>query len=214
MDALILAAAALLYAAPTSAPPFIARWEPIIQQAASRFALPPSWIERVMAEESAGQTTINGKPITSAAGAMGLMQIMPATWDTLRDRYRLGNDPFDPHDNIFAGAAYLRELYDRYGYPNVFAAYNAGPVRFDDYLLRGRKLPVETLAYELRIAGSDFVSAQRGFDASVTAKPTSDSALFFVNRASAEMATEPLRDTKSGFSVFVPPSSEQSSSQP
>ena len=38
---------------------------------------------------------------------MGLMQIMPATWAELRERYDLGNDPYDPHDNILAGTAYL-----------------------------------------------------------------------------------------------------------
>ena len=47
---------------------------------------------------------------------------MPATWAELRERYYLGNDPYDPHDNILAGTAYLRELLDRYGSPGVFAA--------------------------------------------------------------------------------------------
>ena len=46
---------------------------------------------------------------------MGLMQIMPKTWAELRARYGLGADPFDPRDNILAGAAYIRELHDRYG---------------------------------------------------------------------------------------------------
>ena len=49
----------------------------------------------------------------SPKGAMGLMQIMPETWAELRSRYGLGNDPYDPHDNILAGTAYLRELRDR-----------------------------------------------------------------------------------------------------
>ena len=48
----------------------------------------------------------------SRKGAMGLMQIMPETWAHLRVRYALGADPYDPHDNILAGAAYLRELHD------------------------------------------------------------------------------------------------------
>jgi soluble lytic murein transglycosylase-like protein len=75
---------------------------------------------------------------------MGLMQIMPETWATLRLRYGLGADPFDPHDNILAGAAYLRELHDRYGSPGFLAAYNAGPARYEDHLATGQPLPAET----------------------------------------------------------------------
>ena len=78
---------------------------------------------------------------------MGLMQIMPQTWSGLRLRYGLGANPYDPHDNILAGAAYLRELHDRYGAPGFLAAYNAGPARYDDHLATGRPLPAETRAY-------------------------------------------------------------------
>jgi soluble lytic murein transglycosylase-like protein len=69
------------------------------------------------------------------------MQIMPETWAHLRVRYGLGAD------NILAGAAYLRELYDRYGSPGFLAAYNAGPTRYEDHLTTSRPLPAETLAY-------------------------------------------------------------------
>jgi hypothetical protein len=48
---------------------------------------------------------------------MGLMQIMPETWAILRAHSGLGANPYDPHDNIRACAAYLRELHDRYGTP-------------------------------------------------------------------------------------------------
>ncbi|GLS35130.1 hypothetical protein GCM10010869_07180 [Mesorhizobium tianshanense] len=41
----------------------------------------------------------------------------------------VGPDPHDPRDNILAGAAYLRAMQDRYGFPGLFAAYNAGPER-------------------------------------------------------------------------------------
>ncbi|MEY9460499.1 lytic transglycosylase domain-containing protein [Bradyrhizobium ottawaense] len=82
---------------------------------------------------------------------MGLMQIMPATWAELRERYNLGNDPYDPHDNILAGTAYLRELLDRYGSPGVFAAYNAGPSRYEEHLAGG-SLPDETRAYVTKLA--------------------------------------------------------------
>ncbi len=88
----------------------------------------------------------------SPMGAMGLMQIMPETWATLRLRYGLGADPFDPHDNIIAGAAYLRELHDRYGSPGFLAAYNAGPARYEDHLATGQPLPAETRAYVALLA--------------------------------------------------------------
>jgi membrane-bound lytic murein transglycosylase MltF len=88
----------------------------------------------------------------SPKGAMGLMQIMPETWASLRLRYGLGADPFDPHDNIIAGAAYLRELHDRYGSPGFLAAYNAGPARYEDHLATGQPLPAETRAYVALLA--------------------------------------------------------------
>ena len=62
-------------------------------------------------------------------------------------RYSLGDDPFNPHDNILAGTAYLREMYDIYGSPGFLAAYNAGPRRLDDYLSNNRPLPDETRRY-------------------------------------------------------------------
>ena len=83
----------------------------------------------------------------SPKGAMGLMQLMPETWTDLRVRYGLGRDPYDPRDNILAGAAYLREMHDRYGSPGFLAAYNAGPGRYEDYRDRRRPLPSETIAY-------------------------------------------------------------------
>src|SRR5580658_7901305 len=61
-------------------------------------------------------------------------------------------DPYDAHDNILAGAAYLRELLDRYGSPGFLAAYNAGPARYEDHLATGRALPTETQAYVATLA--------------------------------------------------------------
>ena len=119
-------------------------------EAAQRFRLPVAWIEAVLGAESAGQARA-----VSPAGAMGLMQVMPATWAGLRTRYGLGPDPFEPRDNILAGAAYLREMYDRYGDVSaMLAAYNAGPDRADDYLTSGRPLPAETRAYVATIASA------------------------------------------------------------
>lgn len=80
------------------------------------------------------------------------MQIMPKTWDELRVRYDFGADPYDPNDNILAGAAYIRELHDRYGTPGFLAAYNAGPSRYEKHLATGRPLPDETRAYVATLA--------------------------------------------------------------
>jgi hypothetical protein len=113
-----------------------------VAEAAQRFGIPRVWINAVMMEESGGEVRA-----VSPQGAMGLMQIMPDTWDDLRSRHGLGTDPFDPRDNILAGAAYLREMHDRYGSPGFLAAYNAGPKRYEEYLTTARELPVETQVY-------------------------------------------------------------------
>jgi soluble lytic murein transglycosylase-like protein len=146
-------AAALLTAVPASAQS-IADWRPYIADASARFGVPVAWIEQVMRAESGGRTSLGGRPITSHAGAMGLMQLMPGTWAEMRSAYRLGSDPYDPHDNIIAGTAYLRLMHDRFGYPGMFAAYNAGPGRYAGHLATGRALPGETRAYLATVTGS------------------------------------------------------------
>jgi hypothetical protein len=124
------------------------RWDDLIGQASRKFHVPKTWIVAVMRQESGGRTMMApDKPIVSSAGAMGLMQIDPKTYDEIRHQYGLGSDPFDAHDNIFAGTAYLRWLHKRYGYPAMFAAYNAGPGRLEDHLHRGASLPAQTRAY-------------------------------------------------------------------
>ena len=125
----------------------MARWEPYVKEASKRFALPVDWIKAVMKVESGGRTLLAGRPIESSAGALGVMQMMPDTYALMREKYNLGADVSDPHDNLIAGAAYLRELHKRYGYPNMFAAYNAGPGRLKDHLVTRRPLPAETQAY-------------------------------------------------------------------
>jgi hypothetical protein len=137
-------------AKPLQSAPVVERvtsWQQFIGEAAQRFTIPEGWIRAMMGAESGGRTTLHGRPITSPKGAIGLMQVMPDTYSTLSQRYGLGWDSYDPHNNILAGTAYLREMYERYGYPLLFAAYNAGPRRVDDYLLRGIPLPSETRAY-------------------------------------------------------------------
>jgi hypothetical protein len=106
-----------------------------------------------MQQESGGE-----QQATSPVGAMGLMQVMPTTYDELRARHQLGDDPYDPHNNILAGTAYIREMYDRFGAPGFLAAYNAGPDRVDSYLAGRAALPDETVNYLAAITpnlGSD-----------------------------------------------------------
>ncbi|CCJ05579.1 Lytic transglycosylase catalytic [Methylocystis sp. SC2] len=115
-------------------------------EASRRFHIPPQWIRAVMRAESHDDAyAVSGK------GAIGLMQIMPATYDELRLKHALGPDPFNPGDNVLAGAAYLSEMFMRYGEGGFLAAYNAGPGRYEDYL-RGRALPAETIDYVVEIA--------------------------------------------------------------
>ncbi|OJU08532.1 MAG: hypothetical protein BGN85_11705 [Alphaproteobacteria bacterium 64-11] len=124
------------------------RWDDLISKASRKFHVPQAWIRAVMQRESGGRTMMApGRPIVSRAGALGLMQVLPETYDEMAAQYRLGADPFDAQDNIFAGAAYLRWLHRKYGYPAMFAAYNAGPGRVDDHLQHGARLPAETRAY-------------------------------------------------------------------
>ncbi|WP_408631413.1 lytic transglycosylase domain-containing protein [Methylocystis silviterrae] len=73
----------------------------------------------------------------SEKGAIGLMQLMPKTYAELQAKLVLRFDPFDPRDNILAGAAYLSEMFDLYGVTGFLAAYNAGPQRYEDYFFPG-----------------------------------------------------------------------------
>ncbi|CAN5146189.1 hypothetical protein BH10PSE1_BH10PSE1_35250 [soil metagenome] len=118
-----------------------------ISEASQRFGLPEPWIRAVIRAESDFDPRA-----TSRVGAMGLMQVMPATYAQLRTRYGLGPDAYAPRDNVLAGTAYLRELYDRFGSSGFLAAYNAGPGRYQEHLQTGRILPLETRVYVARIA--------------------------------------------------------------
>lgn len=161
-----------------------------VEEASHRFGVPVHWIRAFIEVESAGDVRAR-----SPKGAMGLMQIMPDTWAELRLRYGLGNDAYDPHDNILAGTAYLGELRDQYGSPGFLAAYNAGPARYEEHLA-GRPLPAETQAYLQRLApviGSDVAASS----AVVSLRPSAGS-LFIVRSESAKAAArlQPVRPPK------------------
>jgi len=155
----------------------INRWDGVISEAAQRFHIPASWIRAVMARESGGRTMLSAnKPIVSHAGAVGLMQMVPKTYRAIAAEHQLGSNPFDARDNILAGAAYLRQLHQRYGFPAMFAAYNAGPGRLKDHLENGTTLPAETRAYVGGIAKSlKLVTGKSGLDLVTLTRPDGSS---------------------------------------
>ena len=145
-----LSAPAPVIAQPPGDPPAASTVSDIdrhIAEAAQRFGLPPHWIRAVITVESAGDPHA-----VSRAGAISLMQVMPGTWAELRVAHGLGSNPFDPRDNILAGTAYLRAMYDRFGSPGFLAAYNAGPGRYAEHLATGCPLPHETRDYVATVA--------------------------------------------------------------
>jgi hypothetical protein len=122
------------------------RIEAAIAEASLRFGLPPDLIRAVITVESAHRPHA-----VSRAGAMGLMQLMPGTWQAERSALGLGEDVFDPRDNVLAGTSYLAALIARYGAEGGLAAYNAGPARYERFRDDARPLPAETVAYVTRL---------------------------------------------------------------
>ena len=181
-----------------------------IAEAAQRFGIPETWIRAVMRVESAGDVRA-----ISSAGAMGLMQVMPATWADLRARHRLGANPYDPRDNILAGAAYLREMHDRFGSPGFLAAYNAGPGRYEEYLA-GRPLPAETRAYVAALApiigGADALAPVTV--AAADPKAWTRSPLFIVQPERAAIAVSTSGDRTSNETPAALPAREATAIAP
>jgi soluble lytic murein transglycosylase-like protein len=118
------------------------RFDDLVVTHAQRHALRPELVRAVIQVESGYNPTA-----TSPKGAMGLMQLMPATARALGVR-----NPYDPEDNIRGGTAYLRQLLDRYDGNEqlALAAYNAGSGAVDRY---GNVPPYrETRDYVRRVA--------------------------------------------------------------
>jgi soluble lytic murein transglycosylase-like protein len=130
---------ALLITQQAAAPP-TNPFATFVTEASQGLAVLEHWKRASVHIESGGKLRPRSKKV-----AMGLMQIMPKTWTELRARYGLRADPHDPHDNIVASAAYIRELHDRYGSPGFLAAYNAGLSCYEKHLATSRPLPDETL---------------------------------------------------------------------
>jgi len=183
-------------AKPPSVTPATDPFAAFVVEASQRFGLPATWIRAVIRAESLGDVRA-----LSPKGAMGLMQIMPETWAGLRLRYGLGADPYDAHDNIIAGAAYLRELHDRYGAPGFLAAYNAGPARYEDHLATGRPLPAETRAYVAVLApliGGG--SIDDAMVVAVLARSWTQAPLFAAHGESSPAQFQPPSDPQAGRS--------------
>lgn len=162
-----------------------------VAEAAYRFRIPERWIRAVMQVESAGRVRA-----VSSAGAMGLMQIMPETWAGLRVRHRLGRDPFDPRDNILGGAAYLREMYNRFGSPGFLAAYNAGPARYQQHLDSGRPLPRETRIYMATLLPIIGLAPLNRAATVVPPSPDWREAPLFVERSNGNAAANPVQEKR------------------
>jgi soluble lytic murein transglycosylase-like protein len=171
----------------------ITRWKPIVAKASHRVGVPVAWINAVMRVESGGRTMLSETaPMVSSKGAIGLMQVLPATYGEMRVQYGLGPDPFDAKDNIHAGAAYLKWLRGKYGYPALFAAYNAGPGQVDDLLARGKALPAETRAYVTRIGAIlDFGADGTAINAARLTRPDGSDVLIDPLAVSAIRAVVP-----------------------
>jgi soluble lytic murein transglycosylase-like protein len=101
-----------------------AKLQPLFAAAAARYAISASLLHSIAARESGFR-----QASVSPAGAIGVMQLMPAT------ARALGRNPHDLADNIFGGAAYLRQLLDCFDgdIERAIAAYNAGPAAVSHY---------------------------------------------------------------------------------
>jgi soluble lytic murein transglycosylase-like protein len=185
-----------------------APWQTYVSEAAERFAIPKDWVQAVIATESHGDAKA-----VSPKGAMGLMQLMPGTWEDLRAAHELAPDPFDPQANILAGTAYLKTMYDRFGYPDMFAAYNTGPARFEDHLRTSKPLPDETSAYaasiEKALSGAPFLASK---SAPPPLQIASGTGLFF-RLSTAQNASKSEADSVPPSDLFVRLSAQKEASK-
>ena len=141
---MVASSAAAGPAPPADCPPVTAAaMKPIIDREATKQKVDAGLVRAVVEAESAYSPCA-----VSPVGAMGLMQLMPATAESLQV-----TDPYDPNQNITAGTQYLKQMLERYGgdIAKALAAYNAGPARVD---AAGGVPPIpETQEYVRKIMG-------------------------------------------------------------
>jgi len=127
---LAFGAAAFLGRGRARAAPDLSRWDALVEQNAREFRLDPSLLRGLMAAESGGDPDA-----LSGAGAVGLMQLMPATAKEQAQRLRVADYAetrlTEPALNLRLGASLLARLLTRFDGEEAFAlaAYNAGPTR-------------------------------------------------------------------------------------
>lgn len=126
----------------------------MVIEAANRYGVPADLAVRLARQESGiRQFRSDGSLILSSAGAIGVMQLMPAT------AAELGVDPRDQYQNIDGGVRYLKQMFNMFGdWKVAVAAYNAGPGRMRKVLAGQQALPSETANYVQAIMGEPFTS--------------------------------------------------------
>ncbi|OFZ83470.1 MAG: hypothetical protein A2583_04560 [Bdellovibrionales bacterium RIFOXYD1_FULL_53_11] len=114
-----------------------------------RYKFDPAFVLSVIEVESSFRIKV-----VSSAGAVGLMQVMPATAQVVADRYRIRytgtRSLTDPFTNVSIGVAYLAHLRDLYRDLSPYfhvAAYNIGPARLDELRVQRGFKPVKTKVY-------------------------------------------------------------------
>jgi hypothetical protein len=108
-----------------------------------------------------------------------------------------------------AGVAYLRAMHDRYGYPGLFAAYNAGPGRYEAYLRGRRGLPAETRSYLAQVAYGVSAAAVTSLEPSMKDTRSEDvrKGLFFPLRPLSEPSSGAEKHAENAlFAIRAKPS--------
>ncbi len=141
-------------------PPVLDRWKPLILAAATRHNVDPDVLAIMMLVESSGDPDAK-----SPSGAMGLLQIMPKTGESIAKERNIANFApeklADPETNLDFGAWYLARQVDTFGKDKdpsqkvelAAAAYNGGPPSVREYLAGTKPLSDETTHYKTLVAG-------------------------------------------------------------
>jgi len=153
------------------------KYHDVVVEEAKRQGLDPAIALHALYRETGGLK--DPEKARSKAGAIGVMQLMPATAKSL------GVDPTDPYQNIQGGVTYLKQMQDKYQNPQLtLMAYNAGPGRVDKALRSPQglaSLPSETRNYNeggiAHFANEGLVEAMQASDPMQAPDMTGDNAL-------------------------------------